>query len=458
MADRPTLILVIDDSEDIRELLQLTFEAAGHRVRVAADGSEGLSAIREQRPDLILTDISMPGMNGFEFLIRLRSDFAPPLPPAIVVSGFDTVTDEAVRLGAARFVAKPFEAAKLVEIVEQVLHGQPADNASAEEERSFVGAARARAEAAAQRLFARLAPQSSRIEHALPRFAERISDYFAFGGACVLFAERGGIRVASVSRGSSLQAGMTFSGNLLFSTGVLAAGSSLVVTDSACHFGVALHADPRALALGFNFLVAVPLVYNGVPIGALCLFAEHSEPFEAEDLLTLEGIGRNIAQALEVGDPLGDGIGLVSPLFDRMLAAELSLLHKQRGSLDLLFVEIAHVESESDLVVELTRRLGARAAVCHRDRGTLAIYKRAPDFTSGQDAVSMVHDVLVAQGLVHASGWVSIVDADLPLVSGDVAMRLALLALEESQGSRNGEVRRLMIGSVAQEALRASAR
>ena len=93
---------------------------------------------------------------------------------------------------------------------------------------------------------------------------------------------------------------MTFSGNLLFSTGVLAAGSSLVVTDSACHFGVALHADPRALALGFNFLVAVPLVYNGVPIGALCLFAEHSEPFEAEDLLTLEGIGRNIAQALEV--------------------------------------------------------------------------------------------------------------------------------------------------------------
>src|SRR5215468_3826395 len=114
----PALILVIDDSDDIGEMFRLVLESAGFRVRVAADGREGLAAVREERPDLVITDIMMPGMNGFDFLIHLRSDFPPPLPPAIVCSGFDATGEEAIRLGAVRFVAKPIESAALVEIVE----------------------------------------------------------------------------------------------------------------------------------------------------------------------------------------------------------------------------------------------------------------------------------------------------------------------------------------------------
>jgi CheY-like chemotaxis protein len=90
---------------------------------VAANGAEALEAMRGSRPDLILTDVSMPVMNGLQFLVHLRSDFAPPLPPVIVCSGFDMTADEARRLGAFRFVTKPVEVASLINITIYMLNG-----------------------------------------------------------------------------------------------------------------------------------------------------------------------------------------------------------------------------------------------------------------------------------------------------------------------------------------------
>jgi CheY-like chemotaxis protein len=441
------LIVVVDDSEDIRDLFQLTLEGAGYRVSVAADGREGLKVLREEWPKLIITDISMPEMNGFEFLVHLRSDFSPPLPPVIVCSGFDVTADEALRLGASRFVAKPIDAPSLILLVEQSLRGKPAGGATLAHERAFVEAARARGAAAAERLSAFLKLKAPELEGIRPLFAQLVADYFGFAFAGILFVEGGRIRVGAVSRGSFVPAGTTFSGNMLFSTGVLAGGSSLVVTDAYSFFGPTVGADPRGVALGLQFIVAVPLLYENVPIGAIALFDRATHPFHAEDLLILEGIGHSASENLRGRGWASQNLGFVTPsLFDRMLGAELSILHRERGGLELLLVEMAPGAVDSKLALEIFDRGGSRLALCRRAAETLAIFKRDADAAAARSAASNVLSMLVATDAVHAAGWVSILDAGLPRVSHEVVLRLAEFALEQSRTTPSGRVERMVLG------------
>ncbi len=68
------LVLVIDDSPTITKVVQLVLTKAGYQVQTAADGEDGLSALRKQRPELILLDFVMPRMNGYQFCRELTSD------------------------------------------------------------------------------------------------------------------------------------------------------------------------------------------------------------------------------------------------------------------------------------------------------------------------------------------------------------------------------------------------
>jgi CheY-like chemotaxis protein len=447
MEPRHPLILVIDDSEEIRELFRVALEQAGYRVRVAADGCQGLAAVHERRPDLIITDVSMPAMNGFQFLVKLRSDFSPPLPPVVVCSGFDVTAEEALRLGAVRFVAKPVDVASLIRMVEQALSGHAPDEAALANERTFVEAARARATAAAERLFSTLgAAQTAALDRILPRFAQRVSDYFGFSPAGIVFVENGAVRVAATSRGAPIPAGTRASGRVLFSTGVLAAGSSLVVTDAASF--LAADSDSPMRTLGVEFVVAVPLVYDEVPIGAIGLVDRVPHAFEAEDLLILEGIGRGASHALRSSSPIDSVFGFVEPaLFDDMLGAELSLLHRKRGGLELLLVEMAPAAIHGELALELAGRGGPRCAVCSREAGALAILKRDADAGNARRAISAVLATLRATGTVRATGWVSVVDAGLPSVPRETVLRLASVALDQSRSSDSGRIERMSIVS-----------
>jgi CheY-like chemotaxis protein len=439
------LVLVIDDSEDIRDLFRLALEAAGYRVKVAANGYEGLAVVRESRPDLILTDISMPQMDGFQFLVQLRSDFEPPLPPVVVCSGFDVTANEALRLGAVRFVAKPVEAASLVRIIEEALHHQPPEAAEFSNERAFVQAARARAAAEAARLFATIKEQLPEVERQSPRFAQFIADYFGFAPVVVVFVEgSGSIRVAGTSRDSFVPRGATFSGDLLFTTGVLAAGSSLVVTDAKSFF--ASVQDERARAMGITFGIAVPLLFEGVPIGALCLLDRATHPFDPEDLLIFEGIGGIGSRELRFIRPIGGNLGFVlSPLFDRMLGAELSLLHRRGGGLELLMVEMDPTVIDSKLALEVVRRGGSRLAICKPESATLTLYKRDSNAAAARSAVSAAMSTLLATGAVRATGWVSVLDEGMAVVPGDVVRRLAASALAQSLSTPHGPVQHTSI-------------
>jgi len=106
-------ILVIDDDLAILNLLETLLASEGYRVVVTASGREGLAALEREKPDLVLLDVQMPGMNGFEVLTKIREqDF--DLPVIMVTAyGSEDVAADALRLGADDYIAKPLRVRNL---------------------------------------------------------------------------------------------------------------------------------------------------------------------------------------------------------------------------------------------------------------------------------------------------------------------------------------------------------
>ena len=121
--DRKTRILIIDDDIGFLDLLRIHLSAAGYQVQVAEDGVAGGRALLEQAPDLIVSDVNMPFLDGFELLSLMRSDPGTASIPVILLSGRsdgDTMA-KAVELGAADFLTKPVTRDQLLESVEACL-------------------------------------------------------------------------------------------------------------------------------------------------------------------------------------------------------------------------------------------------------------------------------------------------------------------------------------------------
>lgn len=111
----PSRVLVVDDTADIRLLASYILEAAGHEVLLASDGPGGLAMARRERPDLILLDVMMPGIDGYEVCTRLKADEATRAIPVIFLNALSE-TDAQTRgfeVGAADFVTKPISMAVL---------------------------------------------------------------------------------------------------------------------------------------------------------------------------------------------------------------------------------------------------------------------------------------------------------------------------------------------------------
>ena len=108
---REECILVVDDEEDTRELLRALLESEGYAVTTAADGEAALARVQETRPDLILLDIMMPEMNGYQVCERLKADPNTRDIPIIFISALEQ-TDDKVRAfaaGGVDYVTKPFQ-------------------------------------------------------------------------------------------------------------------------------------------------------------------------------------------------------------------------------------------------------------------------------------------------------------------------------------------------------------
>jgi two-component system chemotaxis response regulator CheY len=114
--------LVVEDTLDTRELLHLYFTNAGFSVVTASDGTEGLYMAKIEKPDLILTDLAMPILDGLEMIKRLRGNPETAPIPIIIFTAHGSVTaEEAQGAGADRIFYKPFDFEELVTIVRSML-------------------------------------------------------------------------------------------------------------------------------------------------------------------------------------------------------------------------------------------------------------------------------------------------------------------------------------------------
>ena len=117
-------VLVIDDDEMARTLVKRILVGVGHQVEEALDGAEGLQLFGKSPPDLVLTDINMPGLDGhdvIEAILELHAEV-----PIIAISGGgatakDELLEKASALGAVEIIMKPFEFGQLVGAVERAL-------------------------------------------------------------------------------------------------------------------------------------------------------------------------------------------------------------------------------------------------------------------------------------------------------------------------------------------------
>ncbi len=124
MQEHVPRVLVVDDEEHITELLSMGLSMNGFEVERAATGRGALKAIDEQRPDLVVLDVMLPDLNGFDVTKRLRqTEGAATRIPIIFLTARDATADkiEGLRLGSDDYMTKPFSVEELVERVKAVL-------------------------------------------------------------------------------------------------------------------------------------------------------------------------------------------------------------------------------------------------------------------------------------------------------------------------------------------------
>jgi CheY-like chemotaxis protein len=114
-------ILIADDYEDNRELLRLLLCGANYEVREAKNGHDCLAMAKAQPPDLIMVDLSMPGMDGWGVFQELKADPSTASIPCMAVTAHESDRERALKLGFSEYISKPFRTGELLELVRRVL-------------------------------------------------------------------------------------------------------------------------------------------------------------------------------------------------------------------------------------------------------------------------------------------------------------------------------------------------
>ena len=120
---RGPLVLVVDDDPQVRELVRINLEIEGYAVREAGNADEGLAAVEDDAPDLILLDVMMPQIDGWEMLRRVQERHGVGSIPVVMFSGQleSGAAREAAERGARAFVGKPFDLRALIEQTKQIV-------------------------------------------------------------------------------------------------------------------------------------------------------------------------------------------------------------------------------------------------------------------------------------------------------------------------------------------------
>ncbi len=116
-------VLVLDDDANIRELLRIHLRAAGYDVRVAENGIAAGYMVLRDPPDLIVSDVHMPHMDGFEFVAALKADKTLPQIPVIFLTSEEELDYRGKVLGAVGYVTKPIRADRLLSLLAEHVPG-----------------------------------------------------------------------------------------------------------------------------------------------------------------------------------------------------------------------------------------------------------------------------------------------------------------------------------------------
>ena len=122
MSDSKPRILIVDDQEGIRLLVKEILGVKSYDIVEASNGKEALDIFRDFKADVVITDIMMPVMDGFELIEGIKS--ISPDTIIIAMTGFGTIEDgiKAMKMGAAEYLLKPFDSVLLVKSVEKAIH------------------------------------------------------------------------------------------------------------------------------------------------------------------------------------------------------------------------------------------------------------------------------------------------------------------------------------------------
>lgn len=119
----PASVLIADDDPNIVLALRFLMEKAGYRVRAAADGPSAVAALNEERPDVVLLDVMMPGLNGYDVCAEIRADsrFDATRIVMLTAKGLDAERSRGLGLGADLYVTKPFSTKEVLAKVRALL-------------------------------------------------------------------------------------------------------------------------------------------------------------------------------------------------------------------------------------------------------------------------------------------------------------------------------------------------
>jgi DNA-binding response OmpR family regulator len=126
-------VLVVDDEPEILKMVSKIMEARGHRVTVARDGQEAIDQVGRDRPDVMILDLNLPKMDGFEVCKRLKTDAGTRKIPIVMLTAAYVSVEDATRgvgVGADEYVVKPFLREVLVHNVERLLEAAAASNSA----------------------------------------------------------------------------------------------------------------------------------------------------------------------------------------------------------------------------------------------------------------------------------------------------------------------------------------
>jgi DNA-binding NtrC family response regulator len=116
------LLVIVEDNESLRSVMQLQLSKLGYQIASAADAEEALNVLKHSHPALVITDLQLPGMSGFDFLKKVRIEF--PATPVIVVTAFGTIESavRAMKAGAYDYITKPLQLPEMQALVECALN------------------------------------------------------------------------------------------------------------------------------------------------------------------------------------------------------------------------------------------------------------------------------------------------------------------------------------------------